>query len=356
MVSNKKIMVDPLKKLKQDFAQAFHSSTNLVPKEIDAKHHHILNLAYAKENWLGEIDWNNLRNWEGQNDLGIPSNFRSDFFIHGWKSLIFFPAKKITRMTSDHMIRGSLKDDLKILEEIGAYEILKRIPMPIQPATTSFWNHGGVRFNMRWLRYVYLAKRIESILCNQVNPIWIDIGSFYGGLQFLVKHLRPDCTLILVDFEHQLFRSYAFLKSHFPKLNHSLSPSSLRDLTPGSISYVAARNFNNIEGTSVSLITNFFSFGEMPPNTMQDYLSSRHIQNAKYLYFVNRWVSNPWFEPTYKVETNVTNYILPHFSIRTMDVMPMHHYQSIKRMALGTVRYRNSSSSYFEILQERVVD
>ena len=58
-------------------------------------------------------------------------------------------------------------------------------------------------------RYSYLASQIQKYQLLS-NDSWLDIGSYYGGLQSFVKKIYPNINIIMVDFQHQLCRSFIF--------------------------------------------------------------------------------------------------------------------------------------------------
>ena len=63
-----------------------------------------------------------------------------------------------------------------------------------------------------------LFSNLQKLVNN--NSTWLDIGSYYGGLQGLVKKYYPESKMIMVDFNHQLTRSYIYLKQLYPGANH----------------------------------------------------------------------------------------------------------------------------------------
>jgi hypothetical protein len=76
-------------------------------------------------------------------------------------------------------------------------------------------------------------------------------------------------------------------------------------------------------------------------------------QSARKQYFVNRFVSAPFFEKTYDSDVTFLDYVSTNRNLSYFDIFPMHHYQIIKRKVLGTDGYRNVSSSYFEVVLDR---
>ena len=185
-------------------------------ENIDAKHREILEQV-AQLN----VDSFKLasRQWNMQTDLGSNAQFS---ISKGLKRGIIRPIyRKFFRPLDEACIRSSLLDDIDIIKLIGAGEMLKNNPVHKTPGVVDYSFHDGVSVNIRWLRYIYLAHRlIERNLLN--NGIWVDIGSFYGGLQGLVHKYEPGNLKILVDFHHQLLRSYVYLKKQFPDEIHVL--------------------------------------------------------------------------------------------------------------------------------------
>ena len=81
-----------------------------------------------------------------------------------------------------------------------------------------------------------------------------------------------------------------------------------------------------------------------------DYFDSKVLSRSRHSYFVNRFVSAPWFEPIYDSNLTILDYFRDDRSIDYFDVFPMHHYQLIDRRLFGHKGFRNISSSYFELI------
>lgn len=330
----------------------FEKDINL---EIDTKHNKIVNdannlIQNKKSHFI-----KNFRDWSGQSDLDCPNQLT---FLHlrkfGFFFLFSFLKKIIFFWKFKHFTR-SFNDDLKIIESIDAAKLIKDNPVHLTPGVTNFYKIFGGTTNYRWNRYVYLSNRIIHHKLLNEGDTWVDIGSYYGGLQSFIKKKFPSNNFILVDFHHQLLRSFIFLKSIFPDSKHIL-PDDIKDkidLTNANNTffYLPANQFSKIDNLKVKLVTNFFSFGEMKRNNFEQYINSQLLQNSKYLYFVNRFVSSPFFEKTYDDNINILDYfkkLKKH--ILYLDVFPMHHYQIINRKILGRCAYRPVSSPYFELI------
>ena len=340
------------KKVKELSATFLASSPSVesdsIIHDLDEKHKRIVSSAVMN---LRFLDSTNFRNWSEQSDLGAPAQFSlaSGLFLG-----VIRPAYvKLFRRAREREVLRAFMDDLKIIDEIGAHELLRHNPVRETPGVTHFFDYKGLSVNYRWLRYIYLLKRITDMGIINHGGIWVDIGSYYGGLQGLVHKYSPKARVVLVDFHHQLCRSYIYLSMVHPNANHILpdmikSFPSLIDVPEGSFIYVPVTDFGLISNESVDLVTNFFSFGEMKRNTFLNYFNSRLIRDSRILYLVNRFVSSPFFEPTYDSDLTVLDYLTSHRITTYFDVFPIHHYYLHYREIFGSAAARNTSSSYFE--------
>lgn len=335
----------------QEFSNAFPNSESDLSLELDSKHRSIIKKINSPNMGIGAISLKNLRNWSGQSDLGAPITLNYLFHnkFSNAKDIVRYFHGKTMGINSQRYLQQSLNDDLEILKQIGAYDLLSQNPVDSTPGETLWVSDGVARYNMRWLRYVYLAHRIKSKSMLPQNGTWMDIGSFYGGLQSIVKKNNPSAKFIMVDFYHQLFRSYVYLKNLFPQSNHLLGLNPGQKIPNDSFVYIPVQEYSNLPDLKIDLSTNFFSFGEMPRNYFESYINSSAILNSQLIYTVNRVVSNPFFEPTYDTDLTVLDYRFKGFDIQSFDIFPMHHFQRIKRELFGTKNYRNISSSYFEL-------
>ena len=85
------------------------------------------------------------------------------------------------------------------------------------------------------------------------------------------------------------------------------------------------------------LVSNFFSFGEMKKETFYNYFDHEIISKSNSIYLVNRFVSSPFFEPTYQNTLNVFDYEKKNFKTTYFDVFPIHHYRNFYRSVLGSL-------------------
>ena len=226
------------------------------------------------------------------------------------------------------------------------------------PGSTIFFECENTSVNVRWLRYLYIVQKIKTLKLIEGNQIWIDVGCYYGGLAGLVKKYFPSIKIVLVDFHHQLCRSYVYLSELYPDSNHIFPDDvgkykNFDNLPDGSILYVPVSKYKEVEHNKVDLYTNFFSFGEMRPEAFNSYTESNIYKESKNIYLVNRFVSAPYFESTYDTKLNILDYSLSKKDAFYFDIFPIHHYMLLKREVFGRRQFRNFSSSYFEYIKKR---
>jgi putative sugar O-methyltransferase len=329
--------------------------SDLTVSDIDNKHKGIVGSAYNKMQ-KSEF-WENFRNWDGQNDGIEPVNF----FTHvlGNKSslkniALYFYTKTFLRRRNN-FYKSSLIDDMEIIKMIGGEEFLKDNRISETPDGFNYLTINGVQMNLRWSRYIYLLTRILKENLLKKDEIWVDIGPFYGGLQGLVKKYIPESRMVLVDFHHQLCRSYIYLKTLYPNANH-IFPSDVRqfknlsNLPLNSFLYVPVSDFKSIKNSDVDLVSNFVSLGEMRRKHFENYMESDLFLKAKKIYLVNRFVSAPFYERTYDSDLTIVDYLRANRRILYFDIFPIHHYLLMRRKILGHMAYRNVSSPFFETI------
>lgn len=339
---------------KKEFIAAFPGYLSETSQILDSKHSHVIGLLSHKGNWLVGLKSKEMRSWAGQNDLGAPINVRYvrslDFdFGRKWLKFCF---EFIFRRRINNEIRDSILDDIEIIKLIGGEEILLKNPVNSTPGNPIHWTTNNFSVNTRWLRYIYLATRIRDENLFVKGGTWVDIGSYYGGLQSVVAKSITQGRIVLVDFHHQLFRSFAYLKEIFPNATHDLGGIQLSNQVTSELSfhYIHVGSFSKLDNLKIDLLTNFFSFGEMKRETFQNYCGSQAYKNAKSVYLVNRFVSAPFFEPTYDSDLKVFDYLDPTRKMTYFDIFPIHYFSSLPRFILGRNRRRNVSSPYFEMM------
>ena len=350
------------KNINNELAEEFINNTKNFYEEnyesIDKKHNNII------KNFYGQIKANNnyfkenLRNWSMQEDHSCPPQITFLKFkkLSIWKVLKFYFLRKIYNIFNSEHERAFF-DDMAILKKNCDLSILRNNPVHFTPGCDNFYeSKENIITNYRWNRYLYIADRILNKNLLNDNDTWLDIGPFYGGLQSIIKKEKPSTNMILVDFKHQLCRSFIFLKQLFPNSNHifpdQIDSGFFNKKFIDSIIYVPVEKYNLLENVQVKLVTNIFSFGEMKEEVFKNYKNSNVYKNAKYKFLINRFVSSPFFEKTYNNTTNIMDYI-SNDKTKYFDIFPIHHYQSPKRKLFGSIKNRPMSSPYFELLLEK---
>jgi hypothetical protein len=276
-----------------------------------------------------------IRTWSMQDDMGVPVQFRRLLDVDAF---------------------------LRIIQESGAIDILLANPVDETPHVRDVYRRGLYKFNSRYLRYIYLANQIRKndLLSQERYQIHLDIGNFYGGLQALLKTYYPKTTFISIELPHQLFRSYLFHSELYPDtekivgLEQFVSYMSNPVRKPAFV-YLLPRDFDQLgDLCEINLLSNYVSFGEMSEENFKRYLASKTIKRVKKFHFVNRFVSNPRFDPTFNANIKLPDYFIAGTRVKLLDIFPIHHYSITRRKLLGRKGYRNASSPQFELIQERM--
>lgn len=325
--------------------------------KIDSKHKKILNSSHDILKNNIEKFLADFRDWDLHGDFGCPSQLSA---LHlkflGFKKILKNILKKTFFLDDTDFIR-SFFDDIEMLKKTSSFDLLKENPVHQTPGCKDFFSIENTTTNYRWNRYAYQANRILSDKLLVDSNIFLNLGSFYGGLESFLFRKLPNVKYILVDFNHQLIRSYLFLKNLFPDSNHiypNETPNiNFNDCTPG-FYYLRVQDFFKINNIKPHLFHNSFSLGEMSDEFFENYLNSQIFMSSKTIYLVNRFVSSPFFERTYKDNSkNIINYIeTDNFKINYLDIFPIHHYQIIKRNLFKINAKRPISSPYFELIMK----
>ena len=173
-------------------------------------------------------------------------------------------------------------DDISIIKLLGGFYILQKCPIHKTTGNNlAYFLNDKVSVNVRWLRYIYFVSVIRNFFKNRKKPeLLLDLGSFYGGFQYVMKKNFPNCSQILVDFPHQLCRSAIFLEKSFPEssifaIYDEKTFKSFFELDKESkfefilLSTDLYERFSDEftkNNQRIDLFTNFYSLGEMPKN------------------------------------------------------------------------------------------
>jgi putative sugar O-methyltransferase len=306
-----------------------------------------------------------IRTWSMQDDMGVPVQFRRllDVDAFFFENLVrFLRSLNPLLLPIFYFQKVALLDDLRIIQESGAIDILLANPVDETPHVRDVYRRGLYKFNSRYLRYIYLANQIRKndLLSQERYQIHLDIGNFYGGLQALLKTYYPKTTFISIELPHQLFRSYLFHSELYPDtekivgLEQFVSYMSNPVRKPAFV-YLLPRDFDQLgDLCEINLLSNYLSFGEMSEENFKRYLESKTIKRVKKFHFVNRFVSNPRFDPTFNANIKLPDYFIAGTRVKLLDIFPIHHYSITRRKLLGRKGYRNASSPQFELIQERM--
>ncbi len=347
-----------IKILTQNFishAPEFYSDLEL--NDLDSKHAVIVKDAYDFLDDEGTYKANNFRNWTTQTDQGAPMQMSAfNIYTHGFPyTFLKFLFVKVFRRDTERHLLNSFMDDISIIKSIGGESILKENPVHTSPGATEAYFIEGTSVNLRWLRYIYITQQIINHNLLSDTGVWVDVGSYYGGYQSIVRKYFPKTTIVMVDFHHQLCRSYIFLSKIYQDAEHILPDQlsnykSLESMPKGSFVYVPVSDYYKIANQKVDLVTNFFSLGEMRREFHSVYMHSTLFKESKKVYLINRFIGSPFFEKTFDTDITIIDYMSNKQKIDYFDIFPMSHYILVKRELFGRIASRNLSSSYFEIM------
>ena len=213
--------------------------------DIDNKHAAIVRDAYEHLEDSEAYRDANFRNWSGQSDVSVPMQISSfNIKIFGFfHTILKFLYRKAFQRDAERFLLNSFKDDISIIKSIGGEHVLKENPAHINPGANVAYFIEGTSVNLRMLRYVYMCQQIKNYKLLENNGVWVDVGSYYGGYQGIVHKYFPKTTSVMVDFHHQLCRSYIFLSKLYPDALHILPDQisnydSLEKMPKGSFVYV----------------------------------------------------------------------------------------------------------------------
>ena len=334
---------------------------------LDKKHSRIV--AGAKK--IGYSDLiRDYRNWDMQSDSGIPFqinlyNFKAfgnlryiRYLLSKLKTFIFYACDEVEYFF----------DDIEIIKLLNGFDILEKCPVHESPGNNlAYFINKNVSANVRWLRYIYFTSVIRNFFNDKKTPEYIlDIGSYYGGFQYVMKHIFPKSSHILVDFPHQLARSSIFLNKAFPnsRILAIYDLDTLNDFfefhkdTKYDFLLLTTDFFNSFSdqysklNKKIDLITNFYSLGEMPKNFFNSYLESKLIKESKYLYFCNRYDSSPFYEKTFQESFSMMDYLVEGFKVKLNRSSGIHNYMKPIRYLFKNKKPRPISAGYFEIIQK----
>ena len=341
-----------------------------VNKNIDKKHQSITNDAkkIKFEKFLKKY-----RNWHRHDDIGSPYQF--NFYSlkkHGFLNFLKYTLQVNFfnfPYTSTSKQRNFFFDDLEIIKLINSYDILVNCPVHQSPGNNiAYFINKDISANVRWLRYIYFTGVLRNYFKDIENPKFIvDIGSFYGGFQYVMKKTFSKSKNVLVDFPHQLARSAIFLTKAFPesKIFAIYNQQTLNQYYENAnkdydFLFITNEKFNEFSERfdftlqKIDLVTNFASLGEMNKESFKMYIDSKIMNNSKTTYFYNRYDSSPFYEKTFQEKTTIFDYLLKNHKVVLNRNSGIHAYQMPLRKLFGQKKSRPISSGYFDLIQTKI--
>lgn len=252
----------------------------------------------------------------------------------------------------------------RLLAEFSS-NLLIPLELTSTPGNPRFVCVDGYALNLRWLRYLWFYNRLLSsgVPSSQLfDGYCVDIGGAYGAFTSLIKSSYPDSSHIIIDFPVQLGLARYYLGKLFPDSSFYIPPLNSNFQLPNKGSYdfvlLPTSSFPFLDTSSIcssiSLATNFLSFGEMPSSIYAQYIIHPIWQSARYLYNVNCHSSRQVHNNVYDSDFNILEYIesTPLHSVRYFgDFRLYNSFYNSRRLFPKIISKPNS---YFEIIQERV--
>ena len=95
--------------------------------------------------------------------------------------------------------KQSFLDDVSIIKQTGAYNLLKEFPAHSSELRKNvYFLEKNVSATNRWMRYIYIANVILNNKLIKNNEIWVDIGPYYGGVQSVIKSKLKNAKKCLI--------------------------------------------------------------------------------------------------------------------------------------------------------------
>lgn len=249
-----------------------------------------------------------------------------------------------------------LIDCLDILKSHGYDTLLKRYP-PSTIGNPYLFRHSGYAYTHRWAKHIYSLGLFKKVLADRLNNDFtaLDIGSGYGIFSYLLRHEFDGSHCILLDFPEQLVLAHYFLAMNFPDASIAGFKEVMEAGTMGR-DFIRSYDFilvpwvfyRGLLPSSVDLITNFASFGEMKREWFDFYTKGEPFISARYFFTQNRVQS----APTYDTDLDILDYPLADFKKLHFGISPVFSHTYIKKRMFF---YEKSfiSSQYFEFIGEK---
>ncbi len=264
---------------------------------------------------------------------------------------------------SNRGCRRMLADSLARLEGAGGLPMLRRHPADRTPGNPYVVHKDGSVFNLRWLRHIYFNTLLDRHLGAEIRKrerfAVMDIGCSYSIFASILKKEHPNTTFVLVDFPDQLLLSAYFLGAQFPQARVLAFPE-LADIKAidramaeaHDFILVPVNSFDRIRPGTVDLVTNFFSFGEMPRRWFNYYVQSDVFRQAEWFLTCNRFESAPAYDPTYDTDLTILDYPLADFEPLHFSIFPIYPFATTRKN-LFWYEITPLSSQYFDFIGRR---
>ena len=168
----------------------------------------------------------------------------------------------------------------------------------------------------------YAAKASELFACEQFNVI-VEFGGGYGNLAWVLKHLHPRATVVVLDLPEFLAVQYLFLSSICENVRVVLH--ARRDVTiqHGAINLVPVFYCDGLQ-LNADLFISTFALSETPAS-MQQRIWGNGFFNARNVYLAGQLVGAskdvPWVD-----QTNLFTNIRKQFA--RVQCVPFHVFQN----------------------------
>jgi len=282
------------------------------------------------------------------------------FMGYFFESSTYYILRKILDRVFGQLRKGILEagETYSHVVQEGFLPLLKSFPMPTigNPSMTNgsgLFNPFSAKngFTNRYIRHIYQLATLEQNLPGPLSGGHVDIGSSYGLCSSLIKRRYPDTKHVLIDKTSVLIAAYFYLRCLFPDARIHLvkendATESLRSIVnENDFTLYPADFFEPTIPFEPELVTNFYSFGEMPRYWLERYCDSELMKRAKFFYTVNRYDSRP----SYTSDITFLDYPFDLFEPLSVRTCPVTNYHFEAKMMFFTRKVRYSSE-FFEFI------
>ena len=315
----------------------------------------------------GTINNFKIRNFialAGSNNSIISTYDRPNFCLKGFffESEVYYIFHRLLDRIFGRWRAGILEalETHSHLKKQGFKELLNSYPMPSigNPSMVQaggLFNPFGVKngFTNRYIRHIYQLGILDQALSSPLNGLHVDIGSSYGPCASLLKRKYPNTKHLLIDKKVPLILAFFYLRCLFPDAKiffvkpDTTNSDIQKSVSENDFTLLPADYFVPELEIAPELITNFYSFGEMPKHWLEIYCNSDMMKKTKFLYTVNRYDSRP----SYTAEITFMDYPFHIFKpIKVQTCWITKHYFEAK--CLFFTKKMRYPSEFFEFIGE----